>query len=607
MASKLNIKVGERWLDIPSDAKLKIKLVNNIFYEQKKRRSFSLSLRIPVSSTNNLALNWLFEIGTANSTMARVDCEVYSGRHFMHRAVLEVRKAGASGYSINTQISHGAFDVFATDVNIRDIPAFSDPANAFDGLVSADAYPASNYAGVYFAAFGYEFPQTVRRGLLNYELNERFPYLHFVLKETLNFCGWKGDNMDGSFMADAELQQLHFVNYNSDFQEPTVLPADRLPELTITDMMESLGLMFNAALFFDDASKDVSFELLKDLLNNTPVDWSSKVTRESFERDWGKNVLSGITFQWSDDYYESVERVDLSSFEDRGWQDNDTNLNALGSENQITRIETEHCAFAWQKPQWFPLENVHWWYYAYLGNVSKLNNEEIIGSYATKFGFPAASTNTSKLALAQDENWYYLSDGNEWQKYTYNNYQYVAGDGKRKVSSKIAVPMADRIGDELENHNRRALIAVRDYGIGLSVADGWAKKNFNDLPPMLSINRGQGVDSLGNPHYVGNPNTDRGSDFSSPEIFNTQGTQVGNYRLTWGTDNGLYNTFHKPWFDYVSNGQEVTFMANLTLLDIVNIDLKRPIYVHGAEGFIRELEYELPLTKPVKVTFVKKA
>ncbi len=610
MRKKLNIKHDGFFLDVPADAKLKIKRVNNIFYESKPRRSFSLSAALPLSATNNRALGYLAEPGTANSQPSFVNVELYDEKVFVHNADMQVRKTGKA-YMVNVIIDYGTVDALGTDVNIRDIASLRDGSIAMPGVPDGDFYPATNGAVVYVNMFRFGPTLLARRSLETYGVDMVLPYVFVVLKEAMTYCGWNGESMAGSFMADAELQQLHFVNVNEDpdlgitFTETE--PATKLPDMTITDMLEGLFTMFNAAMFFDNTNKTVRFELLKDLVNKTPVDWSSKVPIESIERDWGKTVMPGATFQWTDDYYESFSREDLSSYLDLGWHENDYYLWNTGDLNEVKRIDEENVAFVWKVPEWSPTTGAGWWPTHYLGNVSKLKGEEYIGEYPDRASLPTTNITERSIALVTQENWYYQYYDSIWVKYTHNNHSLVLGDGKRKVTCKLAPALPDRIGATLSNCNIRATISVKDWSLQEVVADGFAKKHFNEMPPMVSIYRGTGYDHAGAAHYPGNPNQDRHSGFSSPEIFDTVGTQRGNYRLTWGTDNGLYNTFHKSWYEYVSNGQEVTFPANLTIKDIEQLDLSTPVYVHGMVGFIREIEYELPLVKPPTVTIVKKA
>ncbi len=597
----LNIKVGSTWLDVPSGTSIKMRLINNIFYDNVSKRSHSLQVTLPASPTNNSTLGWLNEIGTS-SRVNEFNCSIYDGNSHLHDGLLQVRKT-AGGYMCNVLIDHGVTEAAGNNVSIRDMPAMQAP---FPTPPGGD-YPTNDAFRAYAMMIGLnDHPQvTPRRMAYHYGSDISFLFLFPVIKAAMTYCGWQGDNMTGSFMTDTELQQLHFMNTWD--HSTSALYSGGLPDLTISEMFESLRVMFNTGTFYNNKNKTVKIQLLKDLIGTTPIDWSDKVPRKSVERLWGKEVVDGVTLKWSDQFYQAYEREDFSNWSFSAWKDNDTFMDAApGSDGELWKIRTENTGFAWHKPSWWFAEPVNWWPVGYLGSVVDVSTEEIVGEYADFASLPAASSYTNQLALVEDENWYYRSDGTNWNKYTYNNYQHIAGNGKRILTSKISSPIADRIGDELEVQNLRTCPVINKFGTDYAVAEGAARTHIKNMPAMLSFNRGAGVDSQGNTHQIGN-STPYHSNLSTPDIYDYDFNQVGNYRLCWGTDNGLYKTFHEPWFNYVDNGQEVTFYANLDINDLTNLDLAVPIYVHGMKGFIRELEYEIPLVSPVKVTMVKEA
>jgi hypothetical protein len=71
---KLNIKVGNEWLDMPQDAKTTYRKVSNIFFDGTKQRERSTQLRLPATSKNSRILNYLQMEGTINNAVRVMNC-----------------------------------------------------------------------------------------------------------------------------------------------------------------------------------------------------------------------------------------------------------------------------------------------------------------------------------------------------------------------------------------------------------------------------------------------------------------------------------------------------------------------------------------------------
>lgn len=599
----IKVKSTGRYLDVPGSIKFKIKQVNNIFFDAKHRRSYSMNIGLPKTPRNNIELDWLYDIAADNASTTEIDVAVFDRGAFVFNAIMKVRKTNTR-YLCHLLLDYGTIDVNNSDTELRDIPAFDDPSHEITTGNSGD-FPA-DITSFYFHGFNYQKPLNEESLNDNFYTNTAGYYLNHVIREVLNHSGWKGDSMSGTFMNDAELQQLHFFNF---YDIPGLNVSDYtyvslLPRLSVKDMFESLSIMFGANLFFDNGDKSVRLELLKTLLHKSPVDWSRKVVRV-FERNWGTPVLRGIEFKWDDPIYAMYERPDMDTSEDLGWWDNETFLLAQdGTETgDLVRVVTDNTAFVWEKAT--PLSSASWYPKHYLGHIMEIDMDEVIGTYLSRFQLPAGVV--GDIAFCEHENWFYIHDGDDWRRHSFNNHSLKVGDGSRKLVSKIGSPIVDQIGDDLHDAKIRSSPVIVDYGLRGSNLDGDTKNHWNDLPALLMFNRGTGYDDDGNPYFLGNsPATPWNQlNFSSPDIYDASFNQVGNYRLSWGTDNGLFKQFHEDWYNYVKNGQEVVFMASLTIVDLINLDFSVPVHIHGATGFIREIEYELPLLEPVKVTMVK--
>lgn len=81
--------------------------------------------------------------------------------------------------------------------------------------------------------------------------------------------------------------------------------------------------------------------------------------------------------------------------------------------------------------------------------------------------------------------------------------------------------------------------------------------------------------------------------FGSSHNYDYQGNKVGNYSLAWNAEDGLYNKFWRKWLEFLKNTKPVKVKLNLSLDDILNLDLTGKIRINNQLYFIDELEFEV--------------
>jgi hypothetical protein len=144
--NKLNIRLSNgSWLDVPDDTIMKFTLENNMFFDNARRREHSMSISLPLTSTNNRELGWLNQIGTSNSANTEFQCALFNGSTYLMSADLIVHKT-MDNYMVNITTGYGSFDVIVGDVTIRELdltwPSFS--TDLVD--INAGSWPAYPYA-----------------------------------------------------------------------------------------------------------------------------------------------------------------------------------------------------------------------------------------------------------------------------------------------------------------------------------------------------------------------------------------------------------------------------------------------------------------------------
>jgi len=82
-------------------------------------------------------------------------------------------------------------------------------------------------------------------------------------------------------------------------------------------------------------------------------------------------------------------------------------------------------------------------------------------------------------------------------------------------------------------------------------------------------------------------------------------TYLNGVDLRIENEKGIYNYSYKEWIDFLRNAEKIEMYFNLNIIDILNLDYAKKIYVNGSYYLINELQPEFPLRKPTQVTLLK--
>jgi hypothetical protein len=600
--NRLNIKVAGRWLETPADTVMKFKLENNIFFDNARRREYSMSITLPLSPTNNELLGWMAEIGTSNSARTNYSCELYSDNVYLMSGELVVQRTN-NGYSVNVLTGYGAFEQLAGDTKLRDLDLSWTPFSPISALTVASAtYPDYPYSlaetvapnfigrpdyGNVTNTQGYSF-----FGIHTFSGSPiAYPYVHAILDIITNNFGYQ--RFSGSYMDDPELQTLMLcsakINRNFTYIDPQILP-----DLTVSEFLESISKLFCLSIKPDFKQKKLSLNLLKPLTESTNyLDWTNKVAGE-FSRNW-TNFTNGLHFKFADNFKKLYIPYDTTKLRWNGNVANDWHFPVvIGTDEELVLSLTSNFYMRFSVQE-IGAGGPNEWYAEDINvNIGDTTQLDIIPSVQDYWSLPSAGANQSKACLVIDENMYYYSDGIDWTTISYNCDDLKIGNYKRLIEPKISPMPIARTGDSAFSPHRLLCPVIRNY------------KAYNDsseiptiteaeIPTMAVFNRGIQQNSNGD-NYL----------FASSDVYDIDGVKQWDYGLYWDGENGLYEKFWRNWAEFLVSSQEVEVPIWLTATDWANLNIERPIIIRNVIGFIKSIAIEFPITKPAIVTFVKK-
>lgn len=93
--------------------------------------------------------------------------------------------------------------------------------------------------------------------------------------------------------------------------------------------------------------------------------------------------------------------------------------------------------------------------------------------------------------------------------------------------------------------------------------------------------------------------------FASSHNYDMAKNRVGNYSLAWDGTDGLYNVWWKDYIRMKDNTKQVSREVMLSLLALLNLNLRKKVRIGDTNFLIRKISLQLPLVKPAKVEFWK--
>lgn len=192
----------------------------------------------------------------------------------------------------------------------------------------------------------------------------------------------------------------------------------------------------------------------------------------------------------------------------------------------------------------------------YHRDVFLYDNYEYLGAYDTYGDLPTPS-NLNKVALVLSTNTINIyrkdhdTDELGWFFFSDNFYDVVTGDGSGDIVPELST-LAMHLGNDLLTAQTKEVASSPDFETGI-----------NDMGFILAFDRGMQEDDNGDDYPM-----------ASSINFDLAGASIGNYTLVMDGENGLYEQFLKPWYEFILNSEEVRkmFVCNeKQMFDIINL------------------------------------
>lgn len=616
-SNTIQIKVNDVWLDVPDDIVVKYRWVNNIFHEETKQRDRSLSFDLERTSTNNITLGWLHEIGAANNSTTNWPAQVYIGGNLLFYAQLRVDET-EEGYRIYLLGKFGSLSDTIKDDKLTDIdwtvtwPSL-DETDVANG--SYPAYPAWNPA-IYFP-LGHEQTDLISfLGLHNYlyspfasvarDAPRHAPYILSILDAIADHYGIP--NVDaGRFSSDAELKELILLSIGRCEELSASMPQGFLPDMKVVDFLRSLEIMFCCQFYIDNRTQTLKVDFLKDAAQNTDmVDWTSKISGP-IKRVWENNV-EALNLDWDDSFRDTYKRPDVrySDFQNvisvsnyppgTFGSQSGTHKPWFGN-NTIIRKEEDGT--------WIPV--------VYAGYISTLEEADptgtrFEGSFNSFNDLPDIFANPNlydgQIAYVTGERRYYVGKGStaKWVYYFTACSPFVQDGKKTSFIPKLAPAFMEKEFERIQETGTTNYF-VNDWWRLPIIKDALIPDKFPF--PQLAFKRGirQSWSMDGPQLNITGYNHDY--TYASSDEFDTDRTDAFNYSLHWDGEKGLFNTWWYDWAQILIGGQEIQVDIHLNSIDIANMDFTKPVYLKGAKCYIKEIDLQLPLSGATRVKFLK--
>lgn len=339
----LQIKINNEFLDL-GQFSITFELLNPIFNDVG---SFSYPFTIPLSPKNRTILQYPDRLHKSLVPQKYFDASIYVNGLPWKTGRLILREAGETTVKANFVVGEGGYFNKINDLNLHELPhsvytpespnltMFLDVANykypnadfalfhhKNEHLIGDTNVPAylEQYID-YFKEFNRYHPVTYYFSQFNTFMP--FTYVNYAI-DLINRTIGVNEKFN-ALKNDPELSQLVFanntsasdlVNVNNYFRIMPIHLRNHVPRVKITDFFKVLEETFGLYVMYDDQTNSVSYRLMKDILNEPPVDLDVKYKINSFLTNDNEE---GYLLEVNNEIIEELNNVrDLTNYEFKG-------------------------------------------------------------------------------------------------------------------------------------------------------------------------------------------------------------------------------------------------------------------------------------------------
>jgi hypothetical protein len=208
---------------------------------------------------------------------------------------------------------------------------------------------------------------------------------------------------------------------------------------------------------------------------------------------------------------------------------------------------------------------------------------EFIGEFPTWDDLPVPNA-PNKTAIDKSSNTVVIFKRNadedvfSWHFYSDNIYKVVVGEGKEEIISDF---------NTLPLHLGNNLLTAQTKDLGTSPC---FDTGDNEFPFTLLFYRGMQKDAKNDDYPM-----------ASSVNYSLSGALIGDYQTKMNGDNGLYNKFLKPWYDFLETSEEFKRSFLCSSVDFFNI---ASLFLPQKVNPVRKIRFESMNCIPKKATFV---
>jgi len=579
----LSAKIQGRWADMFPNSKLKYVFNSPAFSDAPVVGDFSYSLSFPNSQANKLNFGFIdrpdaFSPGSEfDMDLFDENIQILSGKFVVTSATPEK----ITGNLINSAFSFSNLIEGKTthDLDLGGLHEFPGEPNFDDYINDANngTYPEFNFAAfIVRNAMLYDgTPRQAEWHLYNY-INfgsstlgrVLFPYLAYVLKQLFATYDYTLSNTIEQQKIYHELLLLCLCGNHQYNRAVDVDPdeqynlVDFIVKYDLKKLITGVNSLLGTKFFFNQNRQTAELIFLKDLLSASEyTDWTEKL--RGIHEKTIEDIKDGFELKHD---FDSTDETISNKMIDKELFDKATILEPVLTPADLPPYE-------------------------YL----VINPGDI--------HFVVCEDSYYMLVNTADEGYEPVY---EWQMLTYNFFGKTIGEGKQTLSN-ILTPYAMSWHLKSSSPDVYWLTPVCDQKLVAEDLDEITSKlvtwvNYdalvNDFQPRIMFYRGMF------PYIV--PDYDVYKyPFGTSGRHDRDGNEIGNLTLHWDGPDGLYENFWKEWLELIQNNKVFQFEIQLTITDLLNIDMKKKIRIENNYYLIRQITIDFPIEKPATVEMIQ--